>query len=277
VTEPSALALSVVAPGVRVLALETQTLPPATHTNTYVLGDRDVVVVEPASPKRREQHRLFEALDASGCRPRAIVLTHHHIDHIGAVEALRARYGAPVWAHPETASRVPFDVARHLDEGDVVTTDDGTRWEVMHTPGHAPGHVCLFDAAGTTVAGDMVAGIGTILIEPSEGDMAAYLRSLERMALRARVLLPSHGPPLHHAPEVLARYVAHRLGRERKIVEAVASVGPAALEALLPLAYADAPVAVWPLARLSLEAHLVKLCREGRVARTGDAYALASA
>jgi glyoxylase-like metal-dependent hydrolase (beta-lactamase superfamily II) len=269
--------LSDVAPHVRVIALETPTLPPATHTNTYVLGTREVVVVEPASPRREEQERLLEALEASSCRPIAVFLTHHHLDHVGAVEAVRARYRVPVWAHAETARRVAFPVDHHLHDGDAFVCDDGTRWEAVHTPGHAPGHLCLIDPRGTTIAGDLVAGTGTILIEPSEGDMAQYLASLERVAARARLLLPSHGPPLPDAPEVLARYVAHRLGRERKIRDAVASVGPVTLEALLPLAYADAPVAVWPLARLSLEAHLVKLVREEKVVREGVAYRLADA
>ncbi|GAB4205310.1 MAG: MBL fold metallo-hydrolase [Sandaracinaceae bacterium] len=263
-----------VAPGVRVIALETPTLPPATHTNTYVLGAEEVILVEPATPRLREQERLFAALEEAGCRPRAIFLTHHHLDHVGAVEATCARYGVPVWAHQETARRVAFPVARHVVDGETVHCDDGGVWKALHTPGHAPGHLCLVDGHGTTIAGDLVAGTGTILIEPSEGDMAQYLASLERVARYARRLLPSHGPMLGDAPEVLARYVAHRLGRERKVVEAVGAIGPATVQALVPLAYADAPPSVWALAALSLEAHLVKLLREGRVVCDGDAYRL---
>jgi len=270
VTEASP-SLVAIAPGVRVIALETPTLPPATHTNAYVLGERDVIVVEPASPRRREQRRLLEALEAAGCRVRAVFLTHHHIDHVGAVEAVAEHFGAPVWAHEATASRVTFRVDRTFGDGEAVETDDG-RWDAMHTPGHAPGHLCLVGRDGVVIAGDMVAGTGTILIEPAEGDMTLYLASLERMKERARVLLPAHGPALPDAVDVLERYVAHRLGREAKVRAALAAVGPAELRALLPVAYADTPPAIWPLAALSLEAHLVKLERDGEAVREGSVW-----
>lgn len=264
-------ALEPIAPGVRVIALETPTLPPATHTNAYVLGQREVIVVEPASPRRREQRRLIEALEREGCRVRAVFLTHHHVDHVGAVEAVATHFGAPVWAHAETAARVAFDVDRTLQEGDEIETDAGA-WGAMHTPGHAPGHLCLVGQDGVVVSGDMVAGTGTILIEPSEGDMRLYLASLERMKARARMLLPAHGPALSDAVAVLSHYVAHRLGREAKVRAALETVGPAELRALLPVAYADAPVAIWPLAALSLEAHLVKLEADGVAAREGEVW-----
>ncbi len=268
-------ALVEVAKGVRVIALETPTLPPATHTNAYVLGERDVIVVEPASPRRREQARLFDALDDAECRVRAIYLTHHHIDHIGAVEALVSRTGAPVWAHAETASRVPFAIDRVMNEGERIEDDTGRAWDALHTPGHAPGHLCLRDGDGTVIAGDMVAGIGTILVEPSEGSMSLYLASLRRLAEGSRVLLPSHGPALTDAPSALAHYVRHRLGRESKVREALRSSGPSTVLGLVPVAYADTPMTVWPLAALSLEAHLVKLVEDGEVVKDGERYRIA--
>ena len=120
--------------------------------------------------------------------------------------------------------------------------------------------------------GDMVASAGTILIDPNDGDMIAYLAQLERLAgLGASLALPAHGDPIP-APEVLfRRYVEHRLLREAKVIAALPQPGtaPASIDALVPVAYADTPKFLWPIARLSLEAHLVKLLREGRATRDG--------
>lgn len=259
-----------VTPGVRMIALETPTLPPATQTNAYVLGERDALLVEPASPHRSEQRRLIEALADAGSRIRAIVVTHHHADHVGAVEAVRTALEVPVWAHPETAARLPFPVDRHLGEGDVVETDGGS-WRVLHTPGHAPGHVCLSSPDGVVVAGDMVAGVGTVVIDPNDdGDMAAYLESLGRLRGLARLLLPAHGPLIEDAAERLDGYIAHRRARETRVLGAVRDVGTGELSAILARAYDDTPRALWPLALRSLEAHLRKLEKEGLVERLGS-------
>ena len=179
-----------------------------------------------------------------------------------------------MWAHAETAARLPHvPVARELRDGDALVLDgpEPTRLRVLHTPGHAPGHLCLHDEErGVLVVGDMVASVGTILIDPDEGDMSAYLRELERLAsLGARVALPAHGEPID-APEALfRRYVAHRLAREAKVLAAVRAKGPAGGAPLdfVPSAYDDTPAVLWPLAARSLEAHRVKLARDGLVAR----------
>ena len=150
------------------------------------------------------------------------------------------------------------------------------RLEVLHTPGHAPGHVCLWDAAlRAVVVGDMVASVGTILIEPIDGDMVAYLAQLERLAaLDALLALPAHGEPIHE-PSVLFRgYIRHRLLREAKIAAALESAGPSGATAteLVPIAYADTDPALHPIAALSLAAHLVKLVRDGRARQDANRF-----
>lgn len=260
----------------------TPTLPPATHTNSYALGARDVVLVEPATPYEDEQRAWLDwarALPSSGRAAKAIVVTHHHVDHVGGVDVLSRELGLPVWAHAETASRIDTPVARLLADGDAIDLAGPVpeRWRVLHTPGHAPGHVCLHEEAeGALVVGDMVASVGTILIAPGDGDMKVYLEQLERLAtLDARLALPAHGEPIDAPSTLLRRYVAHRLMREAKVLAAVERSGAegATDDELLPDAYDDAPVTIWPIARLSLRAHLEKLEGEGRVradSRSGE-------
>jgi ribonuclease/clavin/mitogillin len=258
----------------------TPTLLPATHTNSYALGGRDVVLIEPATPYADEQRAWIEwarALESQGRKLVAIVATHHHEDHVGGLDVLAGELGVPVWAHDATVDRLApatrARVTRRLVDDDVFVLE-GPRdesWRVLHTPGHAPGHVCLFEErTRTVVVGDMVASVGTILIAPGDGDMQVYLEQLERLAqLDASVALPAHGDPIDEPTVLFHKYIAHRLAREAKVLEAVRSAGATGGDAasLVPEAYADTPMHLWPIAKLSLEMHLEKLEREGRIAR----------
>lgn len=261
-----------VASGIRVLALRTPTLPPAAHINVYLVGPEGgpVAVVDPGSP-HPDQQQILDAILAD-LPVELVLLTHHHGDHVSGAVALAERWGVPIAAHPATArrlaSRVP--VTRMVEDGEVI---HGAL--ALHTPGHADGHLC-FEVGGATIAGDMVAGIGTILVDPSEGDMALYLASLERLLERpAGALLPAHGPTIPDGPAKLREYLAHRRMREARVVDALqeqaASTGSGMPQAALVAAvYRDTPAALWPLAERSLLAHLVKLEREGRVQKHPD-------
>jgi endoribonuclease LACTB2 len=255
------------APGVRVIALRTPTIPPATHTNCYVVGDDEVVVIDPASPYPEEQAILDRAL--AGRRVREIWLTHHHVDHVGGAVHLAERLGVGIAAHPITAGLVRFPVARAIHDGEVTG-----RLRAIFTPGHAPGHLCFLDEpTGFLVAGDMVAGIGTIIVDPDEGDMQEYLASLARMrSLAPRALLPAHGPTLADPPAKLDEYTAHRLKREALVLAALRARAAATARELVPDVYQDVAPAIYPLAERSLLAHLVKLEREGTAARTDGGW-----
>ena len=267
-----------IAEGLRLLALRTPTLPPATTTNPLVVGRRRLAVIEPATPFADEQaalEGLLQGLVGSGAEVAAILLTHHHMDHTGFAAALRDRTGAPIHAHPQTAARVDFTVDVPLNDGDEVELGEGFALTAMHTPGHAPGHLVFCERrTGFAYAGDMVAGIGTILIDPEDdGDMIAYLASLGRMAAaRPTALVPAHGPVIDDPQACLARYRAHRLMREDRVLAAIHAT-PRDLSTVLAEAYADTPPALWPLAARSLEAHVRKLVTDGRVRRSGDSVA----
>ena len=234
------------------------------------------MVIDPASPWSDEQSALDAWLDGLGSPVAEIFLTHHHVDHVSGAAHLARRLGVPISAHPVTArllaDRVSVD--HHIEEGDVLPYGPrGLR--ALFTPGHAPGHlVYVDDASGAIVAGDMVASIGTIIIDPPEGDMRLYLESLARLrSLTPRALLPSHGEPVHDPERLLAFYVAPRLEREARVVAALQQ-GPAPVEVLVPRAYPDVAPHLYLLAARSLLAHLIKLRDDSRAVEHDGAWSL---
>lgn len=280
-------------PGVYVLPLRTATLPPATTQNCYVLDSDPILVIDPGSNVDTEWPALFHTLDelvagkdhfgeaASPPRERReilVLLTHHHHDHVGAVDAVQRRYGVRVLATSETRSLLPENLVDGIiADGHVFDVGSwrGRPWrvEVLHTPGHAEGHLAFRDARfGALFAGDLVSGVSTILIDPDEGDMGAYLRSLERCAAHEPMLvLPGHGPA--QPGNVFANTLAHRRMRETKVLAALRAE-PRRDDDLLAEVYADTPQAAWPLAARSLGAHLRHLEAQGKAARGPEGWRL---
>jgi endoribonuclease LACTB2 len=262
--------------GFLLAALRTPTLPPATHTNSWLLDlGGGLAVVDPGASDPAEQARLAALLDelaAEGRPPREIWLTHGHFDHTGGVRALADRYRLPVRAHPAIARRPWFDgPAEPLREGQLLHG----RFLVLETPGHALDHVAFLDErSGAVVCGDLVSTISTIVIDPPDGEMAEYERQLERLAaLAPRTLYPAHGPPAPNGTAKLRSYLEHRRQREALVVGALAEGGP--ISAITRRAYADAPEAVLPIAERSCLAILEKLERRGRVRKVDDEWAAA--
>jgi glyoxylase-like metal-dependent hydrolase (beta-lactamase superfamily II)/8-oxo-dGTP pyrophosphatase MutT (NUDIX family) len=265
-------------PGVLMFPLATHTLPPAATTNTYLLGTGEAVLVDPGSPLDSENERLERALAVArerlGRRVVAIWLTHHHPDHIGGVERLRRSLDVPVLAHPLTAERVAkhgIRVDGELQDRQRVVLAGYPPMPpmsvlVLHTPGHARGHLCfLEEGLRAALVGDLLAGLGTIVIDPPEGDMDDYLGSLARLAmLRPGTLFPGHGPAILDGVKKLREYADHRLWREEKVLEAW-SQGLREPTEMLPLVYDDTPKEAWPLAERQILAHLDRLHRTGRI------------
>jgi glyoxylase-like metal-dependent hydrolase (beta-lactamase superfamily II)/8-oxo-dGTP pyrophosphatase MutT (NUDIX family) len=254
--------------------LRTPTLPPATHTNAWLVpADGGVAVVDPGSPEPAEQARLFDLVDslaAEGRAPRAVWLTHAHPDHTGAVAATARRYGVPVLAHPLCAGRVPGVEVRAVRDGDLLAG----RFLALETPGHAREHLAFLDEeTGALLCGDLVSTLSTIVVDPPEGDMAEYERQLERVrALAPRTLYPAHGPPAPDATARLAAYLAHRHEREALVAAALAG-GGGTLAEVTALSYSDVPAPMLPFAERSCLAILLKLSAEGRARQEGARWA----
>ena len=251
--------------------LKSPTLPPATHTHCYVIGDTQrFVVIDPGAATELDLEPLVELLDelfAQGAQCEAIVLTHHHQDHLAAIPLIRARYPErrwPIWAHALTEALIAHQVERRLHHGELLELGAAHTLEVRETPGHAPGHVALLHReSGALFCGDLVASQGTILVAPPEGHMGDYLESLAKIrALGASSLHPAHGWAVADAERLLSHYIIHRERRERRALEALKAIPSSEAVTALQLVaavYDDVPEAIWPIAALSLEAHLIHL------------------
>ena len=255
-------------PGIVLVPVRTPTLPPATHTNCYVIGGDEVVVIDPASPYPEEQALLDRILERRNVRE--IWLTHLHGDHVSGANHLKARLGVKIAAHPITARDLEgfVDVDRTFEENERLELPGKPGWSlrVLHTPGHARGHVCIFEEKnGSLITGDLMAGFGTIVIDPPEGHMATYFDSLRRMqALPVSALFPAHGPAMANAKAKIQEYLDHRMDRERKILAAWER-GHREARMIVKEVYTDVAPAMHVLAERSVIAHLEKLREEGRI------------
>jgi glyoxylase-like metal-dependent hydrolase (beta-lactamase superfamily II) len=222
-------------------------------TNTWLVGRNPCFVIDPGPLAQAHLERvLSDAVDRGGIG--GIALTHDHLDHVGAVDELRRRAGG-----------VPVAAARY--EGADVRLRDGQKFgplRAIATPGHASDHLA-YVAGSVCFSGDAVLGEGSVFVSPEPGALRAYLSALRRLRVMGlRVICPGHGPVVLDAPAKLDEYIAHRLERESRLVDALAA-GLRTADDLLDRVWSDAPSALRPAATATLAAHLDKLDEEGRL------------
>ena len=259
-------------PGIWCYPLESRTLPPATHTNAWIPGATRCVLIDPGSDVPAQLARLEKVVErrrSEGADLIAVVLSHHHPDHVAGAVWSAQRWGVPLWAHRQTLDRLEVPEAlpvAPLTDGAWIDLG-GIDLEVLATPGHAPGHLVFHcPARSAVVCGDLASRLSTILIDPSDGgEMDAYLSSLERVAaLEPTWLFPAHGPPL--PGRALARLIEHRLDRQRQVEQALGAF-PRSLREIAGQAYRDTPSAAWSLIETQTLAHLQHLESQGRAHR----------
>jgi endoribonuclease LACTB2 len=264
-----------------VIPLKTPTLPPATHTNCFIVGRKEFIVVDAASTEIEEQaklHKLIDEMIERGGICREIIVSHLHDDHHGGETALQKHlkkkgFDVPVAAHKLTAEKLPhikFD--KFINDGDVYNLEDenGQTFQIkaLHTPGHTRGLLAFYDAEfGFLLSTDNVVGAGTVVIAPPEGDMSDYLQTLERLKNLSNLkhLCGSHGSAIFDAKTKIEEYISHRLEREKQIIELLKQ-GARTPEELVEKIYIGLQPELIRLAIKSVEAHLEKIRRENLVA-----------
>lgn len=245
-------------------------------TNTYLVGERDIAVIDPGPAM--DEH-IEAILNACGDRLKWIIPTHSHPDHSPAAVPLAEATGARVLGNKlidnDGYQDESFSPERGFEHDESLVTDEFTL-RAIHTPGHVDNHVCfLVEEDGLLLTGDHIMQGSTVVIIPPHGDMQDYIASLQRLLnYPIEAIAPGHGLVIDHPINEIERLVAHRLGREAKVIDALSAVGRISLSALTPVVYDDVDPALHPIAQCSLLAHLIKLEKEHRAHREDEDWKL---
>ena len=277
-------AVEQIAPGIRRIVCANPGPFTFRGTNTYLIGRGEVAVLDPGPADAAHLAAILRATASE--RITRILVSHTHRDHSPGAAALVAATGATTFGHGPhvTPPDAGGEGGDHAFRPDIALPDgatvEGDDWRVtaLHTPGHCANHLCFAlentAAPGILFSADHVMSWSTTVVSPPDGDMAAYMASIARIAARDdRLYLPGHGPPLPDPAPFVAALAAHRREREAKVFHALRAARRATAAELVPPVYGpDLDPKLVPAAARSLLAHLIKLASEGMAARDGDAF-----
>ena len=244
-------------------------------TNTYLVGREDLTLIDPG-PNIKEH--IDEIIRVGENKIKRILVTHTHTDHSPAALPISKVLDVPMYGRLidgesswEDETFIP-DVI--LNDADIINTDEYTL-EAIHTPGHASNHLCfLIKELNCLITGDHIMDGSTVVIGPPDGNMADYLESLNKLfKYKIDCLAPGHGNFMYEPKKVIESIIRHRLSREAKVLRRLEDVGDIDLESLTAIVYDDVPEQLHPIAKFSLEAHLLKLLNEGVIKKDNNNFA----
>lgn len=262
-------------PGIELLPFHCPPLPKTLPSSTFLVGARRFVIIDPSPPGEKEQAHLLAAIEnrlAAGDQAVAIVLSHHHIDHVGALDVVQKRWNLPCWGHRRTAELLEREFDRELDEDDLIelgTAPDGTPgWNLrcLFTPGHAEGHLAFFDEHHKALlAGDLLSTIVSMYVGAPGGHLESYFSSLEKIrALDIHLLYPSHGMPAVDARDLVDKTVKHRKKRIVQVRDRLAEGSGTVSELASEIYRGEADSRLRPLYERTTRAALEYLVEHGQ-------------
>lgn len=261
--------------GVRRLVAPNAGMMTGPGTNTYLLGEQEIAVIDPGPAMSVHIQRILSEAAGPICW---ILVTHTHPDHSPAALALAAETGAQVLGIVAPEGRHQdrtFAPDREMADGDIFSTNEFVL-EIVHTPGHASNHLCFLHREHRLLfTGDHIINGSTVVIDPPDGSMADYLDSLQKLKQKKiNAIAPGHGAIMANAYEAIDWLIEHRLYREAKVIESLRLHPSTALEALVTYVYDEVDTRLHPIAARSLLAHLLKLEEEGRASNKADRWSM---
>lgn len=263
------------APGLTVIPLRTRAMPPAAWTNSILVGEKSLYIIDPGGPEIETLLTEVARREASGARVEGVILSHHHPDHIEGYHALQLPH-LPLYCHPFTRPLLPrdFPPTTDLQDGQTIKLEPDLTMVCHFTPGHAPGHLAFeLPQRKTVLAGDMVSSLSSITLPPDNGSLPDYLDSLKKLKrLKANLVIPSHGPPWGRGFDPFEQTLRHRQLRERQVLALLSTEEPRTVASIAGRLYRAIDPRLMPAAQANVSHHLLKLEADGRVTQSTEGW-----